>query len=127
MRSDKEKSSMIPDKPKSRRWARVTLALLLLGGLMAAGAFVYQERLSTLSMSSVPTLEKSVHAAENHQKHQDLEAPTAPEAGEESKTERKVLYYVDPMNPTMKSDKLGKAPCGMDLVPIDEEEKTASA
>ncbi|MFP5212816.1 MAG: efflux RND transporter periplasmic adaptor subunit [Acidobacteriota bacterium] len=34
----------------------------------------------------------------------------------------KILYYVDPMNPTQKSDKPGKAPCGMDLVPVYEED-----
>ncbi|HSP15652.1 MAG TPA: efflux RND transporter periplasmic adaptor subunit [Thermoanaerobaculia bacterium] len=34
-------------------------------------------------------------------------------------SERKVLYWVDPMHPTYKSDKPGKAPdCGMDLVPV---------
>ena len=33
--------------------------------------------------------------------------------------ERKILYWVDPMHPTYKSDKPGKAPdCGMDLVPV---------
>jgi membrane fusion protein, copper/silver efflux system len=31
---------------------------------------------------------------------------------------RKVLYYVDPMNPAMKSDKPGIAPCGMPLEPV---------
>jgi multidrug efflux pump subunit AcrA (membrane-fusion protein) len=35
----------------------------------------------------------------------------------------KVLYYVDPMNPSNKSDKPGKAPCGMDMVPVYEEEQ----
>ena len=30
----------------------------------------------------------------------------------------KILYYVDPMNPGMKSDKPGKAPCGMPLEPV---------
>jgi membrane fusion protein, copper/silver efflux system len=34
-------------------------------------------------------------------------------------TERKVLYWVDPMHPAYKSDKPGTAPdCGMDLVPV---------
>jgi len=44
---------------------------------------------------------------------------------EEARTRKqpKVLYYVDPMNPTNKSDKPGKAPCGMDLVPVYEEEQ----
>ncbi len=32
--------------------------------------------------------------------------------------ERKILYYVDPMNPQNRSDKPGKAPDGMDLVPF---------
>ena len=31
---------------------------------------------------------------------------------------RKVLYYVDPMNPGFKSDKPGIAPCGMPLEPV---------
>jgi membrane fusion protein, copper/silver efflux system len=31
---------------------------------------------------------------------------------------RKILYYVDPMNPAHTSDKPGKAPCGMDLEPV---------
>ncbi len=39
-------------------------------------------------------------------------APTAP-AGE-----KKVLYWIDAMNPTHKFDKPGKAPDGMDLVPV---------
>jgi membrane fusion protein, copper/silver efflux system len=37
---------------------------------------------------------------------------TLPEAG------RKVLYYVDPMNPGYRSDKPGLAPCGMNLEPV---------
>ena len=36
--------------------------------------------------------------------------------------ERKVLYWVDPMNPSHRSDKPGKAPDGMDLVPVYAEE-----
>jgi membrane fusion protein, copper/silver efflux system len=38
------------------------------------------------------------------------------------KKERKILYYRDAMNPAFKSDKAGKAPDGMDLVPVYEEE-----
>ena len=33
----------------------------------------------------------------------------------QSHNTRKVLYYVDPMNPTHTSDKPGKAPCGMEM------------
>jgi membrane fusion protein, copper/silver efflux system len=37
-------------------------------------------------------------------------------------TERKVLYWQDPMHPAYKSDQPGKAPdCGMDLVPVYED------
>ena len=41
--------------------------------------------------------------------------------------EKKVLYWVDAMNPTHKSDKPGKAPDGMDLVPVYAEGQTAAA
>ena len=42
------------------------------------------------------------------------------------KNERKILYYTDAMNPSYRSDKPGKAPDGMDLVPVYEEESPAS-
>jgi len=35
-----------------------------------------------------------------------------------STVERKILHYVDPMNPSFKSDKPGMAPCGMPLEPV---------
>ncbi len=48
-------------------------------------------------------------------------------SGGETKADLKVLYWVDPMHPTYKSDKPGKAPdCGMDLVPVYESSTTAS-
>jgi Cu(I)/Ag(I) efflux system membrane fusion protein len=53
-------------------------------------------------------------AQEGHAGHQESAA------GE--KKERKILYYVDPMNPNHRSDKPGKALDGMDLVPVYEEE-----
>jgi RND family efflux transporter MFP subunit len=44
-----------------------------------------------------------------------------------SGSERKVLYWQDPMHPAYKSDKPGVAPdCGMDLVPVYEGGETAS-
>ena len=36
----------------------------------------------------------------------------------ETPAQKRVLYYVDPMNPNHRSDKPGKAPDGMDLVPV---------
>ena len=38
------------------------------------------------------------------------------------KKERKVKYWVAPMDPNYRSDKPGKSPMGMDLVPVYEEE-----
>ena len=39
---------------------------------------------------------------------------------------RKVLYYVDPMNPAHTSDKPGVAPCGMPLEPVYADEDPAA-
>ena len=39
-----------------------------------------------------------------------------------SENEPKVLYWVAPMDPNFRSDKPGKSPMGMDLVPVYEEE-----
>ncbi|HVN78603.1 MAG TPA: efflux RND transporter periplasmic adaptor subunit [Terriglobia bacterium] len=50
----------------------------------------------------------------SHEGHKTAEARTP--------AERKILYYVDPMNPQNRSDKLGKAPDGMDLVPVYSDE-----
>ena len=45
-----------------------------------------------------------------------MASKTPPSHG--SRESRKVLYYVDPMNPAHTSDKPGKAPCGMDMEPV---------
>jgi membrane fusion protein, copper/silver efflux system len=41
--------------------------------------------------------------------------------------ERKILHYVDPMNPAFKSDKPGIAPCGMPLEPVYVDQSDAVA
>ena len=51
---------------------------------------------------------------DSHKGHQ----PTQKESPEQ----RRILYYVDPMNPNNKSDKPGKAPDGMDLAPVYSDE-----
>ena len=44
------------------------------------------------------------------------------------KSEKKILYYKDPMHPWLTSPKPGKAPdCGMDMVPVYEGEEEAAA
>ncbi len=40
--------------------------------------------------------------------------------------ERKILHYVDPMNPAFKADKPGIAPCGMPLEPVYADQGDAS-
>jgi membrane fusion protein, copper/silver efflux system len=53
-------------------------------------------------------------------------APAA--KGGQEKEGKKILYWVDPMHPSYKSDKPGKAPdCGMDLVPVYEKEEPGKA
>ena len=49
----------------------------------------------------------------------------APAAG--APKERKIKYWVSPMDPGYIRDKPGKAPCGMDMVPVYEEEGGAAA
>ncbi|KTD31429.1 efflux RND transporter periplasmic adaptor subunit [Legionella israelensis] len=41
----------------------------------------------------------------------------------ESKKERKIKYWVAPMDPSYRRDKPGKSPMGMDLIPVYEDEK----
>ena len=53
---------------------------------------------------------------------------TAAAAPAATSTERKILYYQDPMHPWYRSDKPGIAPdCGMKLVPVYADEAGASA
>jgi len=42
-------------------------------------------------------------------------------AAKEVSTEKKVLYWVAPMDPNFRKDKPGKSPMGMDLVPVYED------
>ena len=49
-------------------------------------------------------------------KSEEKKAPQ-PNQSQSNPAERKVLYWYDPMNPANRSDKPGKAPDGMDLVP----------
>jgi Cu(I)/Ag(I) efflux system membrane fusion protein/cobalt-zinc-cadmium efflux system membrane fusion protein len=52
-------------------------------------------------------------------------APAAPAAASATK-ERKIKYWVSPMDPGYVRDKPGKAPCGMDMVPVYEDEAGAA-
>jgi RND family efflux transporter MFP subunit len=48
-------------------------------------------------------------------------------SAEKGKKERKIQYWVAPMDPTYRRDKPGKSPMGMDLVPVYEDEGEATA
>ena len=54
-------------------------------------------------------------------------APAAAAPAPAAKKERKIKYWVSPMDPGYVRDKPGKAPCGMDMVPVYEEEGEAAA
>jgi Cu(I)/Ag(I) efflux system membrane fusion protein len=45
------------------------------------------------------------------------------DTGGNKKTEKEILYWVAPMDPSYRRDKPGKSPMGMDLVPVYAEEK----
>ncbi len=49
-------------------------------------------------------------------------APGAAAPAAAPKKERKIKYWVSPMDPGYVRDKPGKAPCGMDMVPVYEDE-----
>jgi RND family efflux transporter MFP subunit len=55
--------------------------------------------------------------------YEEAPAPAAPAAGAPAAPpkERKIKYWVSPMDPGYVRDKPGKAPCGMDMVPVYEE------
>ncbi|HEX7418694.1 MAG TPA: efflux RND transporter periplasmic adaptor subunit [Thermoanaerobaculia bacterium] len=52
--------------------------------------------------------------------------PTAKITTAAAPAQKKVLFWVDSMNPAYKSDKPGKAPDGMDLVPVYDDAATAA-
>ncbi len=57
-----------------------------------------------------------------------LGKPPVPAAGAPAaKGERQIKYWVSPMDPGYIRDKPGKAPCGMDLVPVYEERRGGAA
>ncbi len=71
-----------------------------------------------MGMDLVPVYEEAAPAP-------SAAAPAAPTPG--APKERKIKYWVSPMDPGYVRDKPGKAPCGMDMVPVYEEEGGAAA
>ena len=54
----------------------------------------------------------------SHLLHSDIDTPDM--SMESEKKEKKVQYWVAPMNPTYRRDEPGKSPMGMDLIPVYE-------
>lgn len=91
---------------------------LVLCVLIAAGAFV-------AGRLTAPTVQTAVSTA-----GPAASAPQTESSSQKPESKRKILYYVDPMDPSIVSDKPGKAPCGMDMVPVyagEEPAKQAAA
>ena len=57
----------------------------------------------------------------------DSSPRTAAEPKAKTGKERKILYWVAPMDPSYKSDKPGKSPMGMDLIPVYADEVEGGA
>ncbi|MBF0526943.1 MAG: efflux RND transporter periplasmic adaptor subunit [Deltaproteobacteria bacterium] len=101
-------------RPKGRGVMWIILLLVILGGVAVADHFYNDMRLSR------KLIESARHTYAQLRKQPTSEAPGSKPAGE-----KKVLYWQDPMNPAHKSDKPGKAPDGMDLIPIYADESPA--
>jgi hypothetical protein len=100
------------------------------------------EKLMALAIEkSGPTLEKFANALDSQRGHK-TELPRLPEGSETKsrppeegsktgaaptpepdKTEPKIKYWHDPMIPGYRSDKPGKSPMGMEMIPVYEEEE----
>ncbi len=89
------------------------IAYLALCVLIAAVAFVAGQ-----------ISEKTAKVPPSASKQAATVSPAAPTSPKTS-GKRKILYYRDPMNPSFISKKPGKAPCGMDLVPVYADQAVA--
>ena len=99
-----------PEKTRTSR-SVVLLVLILVVAGVAAAAYLYSKVLPSTKSAGMAG-SKPETAAPEHQ---------AAAAAKPSK-ERKILYWQDAMNPAFKSKKPGKAPDGMDLVPVYADE-----
>lgn len=125
-----ENNSTMQNKPvdvrtprrRGRTIFRFLLLLILLGGSVIT-TLIYSEQIKNSRFAQITGLREL--CGFSPEKMAEAKELTTKAEAVAAKGERKILYYVDPMNPTMRSDKPGKAPCGMDLIPVYEEEETA--
>ena len=93
---------------------RVTVAVgISLLVLLLIATYVYRVPLASWILAA--SQEKVLEAGADHP-----QMPSAMPGG------KKVLYWYDPMNPSLRTDKPGKAPDGMDLVPKYADETQAA-
>jgi Cu(I)/Ag(I) efflux system membrane fusion protein len=103
----------VEEKSEQKRRARsVVLPVLILAVVgIAAAAYFYPKALRGAKLAGMAGSNPETPAHE----HQATGAVKASK-------ERKILYWQDAMNPAYKSTKPGKAPDGMDLVPVYADE-----
>lgn len=103
--------------------------VLGIAALVAAGIYTYRVPLAlwVLARSSdVPTAPAAIPQDQAGQNMPGMASPKEPQKAVTA-GERKVLYWYDQMNPAFRSDKPGKAPDGMDLLPKYAESSESTA
>jgi RND family efflux transporter MFP subunit len=127
------------------------IGFFLAGVLVSGGYWIISRQHATQGQATSPKVQKyhcPMHPEYISDKPGDcpicgmklvpIESETSPEktkgeqngqesAGVSAKKERKIRYWTDAMNPGNRYDKPGKAPDGMDLVPVYEEESPDAA
>lgn len=98
------------NKKKGHRAGRIVLLVFIFAAGLIAGNYLSREGL----LQTVGLGKKSETAQQSMGPGTRASGP----ADKGTRDNRKILYWVDPMNPSHKSDKPGKAPDGMDLVPV---------
>ena len=85
---------------KSSEYYRKKFIKILVVALLFGGAYLARHQIVSLFSGNNKSVEKTLQV----------------------KKERKIKYWVAPMDPNFRSDKPGKSPMGMDLVPVYEDE-----
>ena len=96
---------------KRKKIFKTASALVIIASLSVA--YLYRVPLARWVLSN--SSDSVAAAASNERQEESRPGPTP------STDKRKVLYWYNPMNPALRSDKPGKAPDGMDLVPMYSE------
>ncbi len=131
----------VPAGRPRRRWRTLLTVFVLLALSVGAVGFFFRDTLVhtrlghwLIGMGTAPAGGATTYYCPMHPKYRSPKAGDCPicnmalvaETTEKSKAdERRILYWQDPMNPERRSDKPGKAPDGMDLVPVYADAESA--